>query len=174
MATSEPGSPGPQATVQPAPISCEYSGSYIAEIKVFGKGAKNHYKLGTKGKRAVVKRSEEVPPDYRRKAVNMDRTLGEEGEGPCQRRLAELPILPLCWGAYGEGSDGVHNLVALLATCRVRTLTMQGHHPGPHQMGLEVTTIRHRLCMAAVRANNTLLLARMGQVGEGSSLASKR
>ena len=104
----------------------------------------------------------------------MDRTLGEEGEGPCQRRLAELPILALCWGAYGEGTDGVHNLVTLLATCRLRTLTLQGHHPGPHQMGLEVTTIRRRLSTAAVRANNTLLLARMGQVGEGSSLASKR
>ena len=40
--------------------------------------------------------------------------VGEEG--PCQRRLAELPIITLCWGAYGEGSSGVHLLVTLLAS----------------------------------------------------------
>ena len=61
----------------------------------------------------------------------MDQAMGvEEGEeGPCQRRLAELPLITLCWGAYGEGSSGVHTLVTLLATCRVRTLALQGEPP---------------------------------------------
>ena len=43
------------------------------------------------------------------KAAAMDAVLGvEEGEGPCLRRLAELPLMTLCWGAYGEGSAGVN------------------------------------------------------------------
>ena len=35
-------------------------------------------------------------------------------------------------------------------------------------------TVRKRLSTAAARANATLLLARMGQVGEGSGLAGNR
>ena len=99
---------------------------------------------------------------------------GEDSEGPCLRRLAELPLVTLCWGGYGEGSSGVHDLVPLLAACRVRTLALRGEPPSPQQMGLEVTNIRRRLSTAAVRAANTTLLARMSQVGEGSGLASKR
>jgi hypothetical protein len=45
----------------------------------------------------------------------MDRALGVQGEGSCQRRLSELPLMVLCWGAYGEGSPDVHNLISLLA-----------------------------------------------------------
>ena len=41
-------------------------------------------------------------------------------------------------------------------------------------MGLEVTAIRRRLSTAAVRAANTVLLARLSQVGEGSGLAGRR
>jgi hypothetical protein len=166
--------PGEEAAAPPAPVSKVYSGSYIAEIKVIGKGAKNHYKTGTRAQRAVEKRAKEIPPDYRRKAAAMDEAMGVQGEGPCQRRLSELPILDLCFGAYGEGSPGVHTIVALLAACRVRTLALRGREPAPHQLGIEVSTIRRRLSTAAVRANSTLLLVRMGQVGEGSGLASKR
>jgi hypothetical protein len=158
----------------PAPLPINFSGSYIAEIKVIGKGAKDYYKMGTRAQRAVDKRAKEVPGEYRDKAAEMDTALGVQGEGPCQRRLAELPLMALCWGAYGEGSPDVHTLISLIATCRVRHLALQGRTPGPHQMGLEVSTIRRRLSTAAVRAANTTLLARMGQVGEGSSLAGKR
>ena len=75
----------------------------------------------------------------------MDSAMGIVGGGPCQRRLAELPLISLCWGAYGEGSTGVQTLVTLLATCRVRTLALHGETPSPQQMGLEVKAIRHRL-----------------------------
>ena len=74
----------------------------------------------------------------------------------------------------GEGSTDVHTLVTLLATCRVRTLALRGEQPSAQQMGLEVTAIRRCLSMAAIRAANTVLLARPSQVGEGSGLASRR
>ena len=171
-----PRAPAPGQAAPPAPISTEYSGSHIAEIKVLGKGVKNHYKLGTMGDKAVDRRAAGIPADYKRKAANMDAAMGvpEGEEGPCQRRLAELPLMTLCWGAYGEGSSGVHLLVSLLATCRVRTLALRGEPPSDQQMGLEVTNIRRRLSTAAVRAASTVLLARTSQVGQGSGLASRR
>ena len=169
-----PGQAAPAAA--PAPLPLEFSGSHIAEIKVLGKGVKNHYKLGTTGGRAVDSRAAGIPADYKRKAATMDAAMGvpEGEEGPCQRRLAELPLISLCWGSYGEGSSGVHLLVTLLATCRVRTLALRGEPPSDQQMGLEVTNIRRRLSTAAVRAASTVLLARVSQIGEGSGLASRR
>ena len=98
----------------------------------------------------------------------------EGEEGPCQRRLAEMPLITLCWGSYGEGSSGVHLLVTLLATCRVRTLAPRGEPPSNQQMGLEVTNIRRRLSTAAVRAASSVLLARVSKIGQGSGLASRR
>ena len=104
----------------------------------------------------------------------MIRAWGVEGEGHCQRRLAELPLLALSWGAYGEGSTGLHVLVSLLAACKVRSLAFQGKDHSPHQLGLEVAVIRRRLSTVAIRANNVLLLQWADQIGEGSGLASKR
>ena len=105
----------------------------------------------------------------------MDLAMGVEGEGAYQRRLAEFPpVLQLCFGALGEASQDVHNLVAVLAACRVRHLNMRGLPTTSRQMGLEVGRIRQRLSLAAVRANQRVLLARLGQVGEGSAMAGRR
>ena len=91
----------------------------------------------------------------------MDMAMGVEGEGPCQRRLAEFPpVLQLCFGALGEASQDVHNLVAVLAACRVRHLNLRGLPTTSRQMGLEVGRIRQRLSLATVRANQRVLLAR--------------
>ena len=57
---------------------------------------------------------------------------------------------------------------------QVRTLNMQGVPTIPRQMGLKVGKIRQRLSMATVRANQGVLLARLGQVGEGSAMAWRR
>ena len=160
---------------QPAPVSRLYNRSYIAEIKVIGKGVGAQCKLDTKGDRAADRRAAAIPADYRRMATKIDAALGvEDGEGPCQRRLSKLPLMTLCWGAYGEGSSGVHDLVALLASCLVRTLTVRGEPPSPKQMGLEASNIRGRLSTAAVRAANTVLVARMSHVGEGSGRGGRR
>ena len=49
-----------------------YSGTYIAEIKVLGKGAKKHYKPLKKGMWEVERRAAEIPPNYQYKASYMD------------------------------------------------------------------------------------------------------
>ena len=124
----------------PAPAPNHLTGSLIAKIKICGKGASNLYSKGSKtihregrSTRAVDKRARGIQGDYEKKAPAMDLEMGLVGEGPCQRRLAEFPpVLQLCFGALGEASQDVHNLVAVLAACRVRTLNMQGvptaHH----------------------------------------------
>ena len=134
---------------------------------------KEFYKPGTRAQRVVVARAKQIPGEYRDKAAAMNAAMGIQGEGPCQRSLAELPLLKLCFGADGEGSPGVHILVSILAACRLRTLALQGKDPSPYQLGLEVATVRRRLSAAAVTANSTCLLAKMGQVGEGNKLAAK-
>ena len=164
-----------QDTAPPAPAPPQLSGSLIAEIKICGKGASNLYSRGTTASRAVDKRAAGIQAGYQQKAAAMDAAMGVQGEGPCQRRLAEFPpVLQLCFGALGEASQDVHNLVSVLAACRVRTLTLQGVPPTARQMGLEVGVIRQRLSVAVVRANQMVLLARLGQVGEGSAMAGRR
>ena len=68
----------------------------------------------------------------------------------------------------------MHRLVAVLAECRVRTLTLRGESPGPHQLGLETTVMRRRLSSAAVRAANSCLIGRLSQIGEGGGMAGRR
>ena len=68
----------------------------------------------------------------------------------------------------------VHNLVSVLAACRVRSLHLQGVPTTSRQMGLEVGRIRQRLSLATVSANQGVLLARLGQVGQGSAMAGRR
>ena len=116
-----------------------------------------------------------IPGYYVRKAAKMDRLIcEEERDGPCSRRLEQFGLLKLVWGAFGEASEDVHRLVAVLAECRVRTLTLRGDTPGPHQLGLETTVIRRRLSSAAVKAANSCLIGRLSQIGEGGGLAGKR
>ena len=54
------------------------------------------------------------------------------------------------------------------------TSDLRGEPTNPRQMGLEVGRIRQRLSLATVRANQRVLLARLGQVGEGSAIAGRR
>ena len=162
-------------TAKPAPAPTKYCGPVIAEVKVISKGVKAHYKAGSVGSRAVESRAAQIPGEYRRKVAKMDQAiLGREGEGPCAKRLGQFPLMKLVWGAFGEGSEDVHTLVAVLAESRVRTLALRGEPPAPNQLGLEVTLIRRRLSAAAIRAANGVLLARMSQVGEGSGMAGRR
>ena len=68
----------------------------------------------------------------------------------------------------------MHILVSILAASRVRALRLQGKDTRSNQVGLETASIRRRLSTAVVRANNALLLGKIGQVGEGGSLAGRR
>ena len=83
-------------------------------------------------------------------------------------------MLRLVWGGMREGSQDVHSMVGILAESRVRALELRGERPGLFQMGQEVSWIRRRLSVVAIKAANNCLLGRVSQVGEGSGLAARR
>ena len=116
----------------------------------------------------------------RKKAMKVNQeVLGQGGEvrGPVERRLDKFgDLLGLCFGAWGEASEGVHQLVQTLAEARLRYQGLQRGRPGSDQeLGFLVGQVRRRLSLVAVKAQVDCLLAKLHQVGPGNSqLAKKR
>ena len=150
----------------------------LAELKVIS-CCKSWYTPGSEV-RGTDKRAQQLPGDYRRKARRVDQdVLGVDKavRGPAERRLEEYgDLLGLCFGAWGEASEGVHQLVQHLAESRVASLGLQRGRPaGNEELGLCVGQIRRRLSMAAIKAQVNCLLSKLHQVGPGNKqLAQKR
>ena len=103
--------------------------------------------------------------------------MGVEGEqkGPVERKLEQYgELLGLCFGAWGEGSEGVHHLVQALAEHRLKFQGLQRGRPGSEEeLGVLVGQIRRRLSQAAVHAQVSCLLGKLHQVGPGNSQLAK-
>ena len=100
-----------------------------------------------------------------------------EQKGPVERKLEQYgELIGLCFGAWGEGSEGVHLLVQTLAEHRLKFQGLQRGRPGSEEeLGVLVGQIRRRLSQAAVHAQVDCLLSKLHQVGPGNSqLAKKR
>ena len=79
----------------------------IADVKTISLGNKQFYKPGVVGDKAVDLRAAQLPGEYRRGALKVDRELGFPQGGPTLRKLESYPqVLDLCFGAYGESSEG--------------------------------------------------------------------
>ena len=152
--------------------------SHLAELKVVSCGDSRYRKCGWRESWAVDIRANQLPNEYRRKAEAADKLIGvQDGEvGPVQRRLSQFPpILGLVFGSFGEGSEGEHSLVNILAESRLRLQGLaRGSEGSQQELALITGQIRRTISTAVVRANAACLLSRMSQVGEGASLASKR
>ena len=85
-------------------------------------------------------------------------------------------LIGLCFGAWGEASEGVHQPVQSLAESRLASLGLQRGRPGSEEeLGLCVGQIRRRLSIAAIKAQVNWLLAKLHQVGPGNrQMAQKR
>ena len=107
----------------------------------------------------------------------MDQELGfMNGDGPTLRKLQRYPpVIDLCFGAYGECSDGVKSLLEQMAQSRLKS---QGLRSGSLEAAKELSQVtgylRRRLSTATVRANVKCLLERLVLVGEGRGQADKR
>ena len=122
-------------------------------------------------------RDTEVPQEYKRTAVKMDRSLGHDnGQGPVTRRLTEYGrVMALCFSGHSEGSAEVHNLIDILAMARLKKVGLQRGRPGSDQeLAIITSQLRRRISAATIRANFTLLLERLSQVGEGARRAEGR
>ena len=82
----------------------------------------------------------------------------------------------MCFGAWGEASTDVHNLVQTLAESRLKFQGLKAGRPRSKQeLGIIVGQVRRRLSVAAVKSQVECLLSRIHQVGPGNAqLAKKR
>ena len=149
----------------------------IADVKTISLGNRSFYKPGAGGNKAVQLRAANLPGEYRRSALAMDRELGfPDGQGPTIRKLQRYPpVLDLCCGAYGEVSDGVKRLLDCMGESRINTLGLRkGSFEANKELGLVTGYLRRRLSTAIVKANVKCLLERLVLVGEGQGQAGKR
>ena len=127
----------------------------------------------------IYRRAHLLQGEYKKKARDVDRRyvgIPEDQMGPVEARLDQYGDLQgLVVGAFGEGSDDLHNLVQILAETRIRTLGMARGTPGTEEeQGVIVGQIRRRLSVVSVRAQAECLMSRMSHIGEGANGADKR
>ena len=149
----------------------------IADVKTVSLGNKDLYKPGYGGEKAVNLRAAKVGGEYRRDALKLDRQLGHiDGEGPTIQRLSDFPpVMELCFGAYGETSDGVKRLLDAMVDSKIRSVGLRKGSPGEPKEKAQVTSfIRRHLSSAVMRANVCCTLERMVRVGQGVGEAGKR
>ena len=130
--------------------------------------------------RAVEKRADGLPANYRRKARDADtesRAASGDPKGPVEQKLeSHGDLIGLVFGAWSEGSEGVHNLIQTLAQSRLYSQQRTRGRPGDQQeLGNITSQIRRRLSQVVVKAQAECLLSRLHQVGPGSrSMAQRR
>ena len=159
------------------PSPTEGTVTRLAELKVIN-CCPSRYQVGAR-ERAVDRRANLLPGEYRKKARDVDRRYvgTPEGEvGPVERKLEQYGDLQgLVVGAFGEGSDDLHNLVQVMAESRVRAMGLARGRPGTEtELGVVVGQVRRRISVASVSAQAECLLARLSYVGEGVVQADKR
>ena len=167
-------------------LPCLYGGGQteyqLAELKMIS-CCDTWYKTSPRSTvRATDKRAQGLQQEYRRKARKVDESVSTQahqvdGKGPVERRLDEFgDLIGLCFGAWGEGSEDVHKLIAAIAESRLASQGLQRGSPGSKQeLGLITGQIRRRLSLAVIKAQTSCLLARLHQVGPGNTkLAKKR
>ena len=129
--------------------------------------------------KAVDKRARVLTEEYAKKARDVDRVYGEAVEGTVgrvQKKLMDFgEVRGLVFGAFGEASEGVHELVHLLANSRLKAEGLQqGRESVKGELGVLVGQVRRILSVTAVRAQAECLLSRLRNVGSGAGAACRR
>ena len=142
----------------------------LAELKVIN-CCPSRYSSGDRIK-AVDRRSNLLQGEYRRKSKEADRLHAEltpEQVGPVERKLQQFgEIVGLVVGAFGEGSEDLHDLVQKLAESRVGAMGLRrGREGSEEELGIIVGQIRRSLSTTFVRAQSQCLLSRLNCVGQG-------
>ena len=129
------------------------------------------------------RRAGQLHEEYVRKARNVDREFvgTPPGEvGPVEAKLLSFErVRGVVFGAFGEASEPLHQLIDELATSRVTVTGPQRGRKGVErslegERTLVVGQIRRRLSIAAVRAQCSSLLGRLKVIGSGMTEAAGR
>ena len=96
--------------------------------------------------------------------------------GRVERKLLQFEdVLGLVVGAFGEGSEDLHDLVQKLAESKVAAMGLRrGREASEDELGVIVGQIRRSLSTTCVRAQAQCLLSRLNCVGHGYAQAAKR
>ena len=141
------------------------------------------HRQGQEAQRAVNKRSGELNSEYIGKARSTDQKYcgTEIGTiGPVETKLGSLgEVRGLVVGAFGEGSEHLHELIHHLAKSRVQIAGPQKGRRGQvrsEEAELAITTsfLRRTLSLVGVRAHARLLLGRLEVIGPGAAAAAGR
>ena len=126
-----------------------------------------------------------LPGEYTSHAKKVDREYGGVPAGvvgPVQAKLTSFPPLRgWVFGAWGEASDDVHQMVDYLAEARQKHQQLwEGGRWRARRMGEEAELamlkgqVRRTLSLEAVRSQARLLLDRLRGIGGGADEAVKR
>ena len=112
---------------------------------------------------AVRAREARVSPAYIAHARKIDRECGPPGSKQCEQRLrAFSETRALVFGAYGEASDDVHDLIDIAAETKARRLWRQaGARSQKEYQGYLKRTMRRRMGLAAWQEQVNHLIARL-------------
>ena len=151
----------------------------LAELKVISCCDTWYKPVSTGSVRGTEKRANGLQMEYIRKARKIDQIrnkLANGEKGPVEQRLMEFgDLIGLCFGAWGEASTDVHNLVQTLAESRLNFQGLKsGRQRRQQELGIIVGQIRRKLSAAAVKAQVECLLSRIHQVGPGNNLLAKK
>ena len=133
--------------------------------------------------RAVDKRAEQLQREYEVKARTVDQQYCdvEPGQvGPVEAKLHSLgQVRGVVFGAFGEASRPVHDLVDFIATSRVAVAGPQRGRKGAlrepeGERAIIVGQVRRKLSVAAIRAQCLSLLGRLQVIGASKELERRR
>ena len=129
------------------------------------------------------RRAGQLHEEYVVKARNVDREFvgtPPGNVGPVEAKLLTFErVQGVVFGAFGEASEPLHQLINQLATSRVTVAGPQRGRRGVErspegERSLVVSQIRRRLSVATVRAQCSSLLGRLEVIGPGMKEAAGR
>ena len=144
----------------------------LAELKVIG-CCRSHYspRPAPKGRSPVQVYADKQTAAYLDNARDADRDyvgVAAGVRGPVEAKMREFgEVKGLVFGAFGEASAAVHELVQIIAEARLEKQAQGAGVSRKALMGQLVSQVRKALGVQAVRAQAQLLLDRLHQV-EGS------
>jgi hypothetical protein len=154
----------------------------LLELKVIGL-ASTWYSRGDAARGcAVAARARAIQSEYIGKARTLDRRFSSQDNaattaaGPVERKLAGYGrVRGLTFGAFGEASKDVHELVGILAKAHASRhwITMGCRNP-EEAVALTARTLFRSWGLMAVRAQACLKLSGLAHVGTGNKAASGR
>ena len=122
----------------------------LSELKMIS-CFKSWYPAGSgSGVRGTDKRASGLQASYRRKARKVDQDVldvSTEQRGPVERRLDKFgELLGLCFGAWGEASEGVHRLAQTISEAGLKFLGLQqGRSGSDNELGVIIGQVRKQL-----------------------------